>query len=61
MASCAIEGCHDPTCPVCSVLTRFPPVAKDADELKKGARKLAGGKARASRDPRFVKQRRKAL
>ena len=42
---------------------RFPPPAGPSqDVIKQGARKLAGEKpARESRDPRFIKRRRKPL
>ena len=63
MSSCALDGCLDPACPVCSVSRRFPVQAAliEADSLRRNARKLAGGKPRDVRDPRFIKRKRKAL
>jgi hypothetical protein len=63
MASCAIEGCDDPACPVCSVPVRFPQADRivEPPELKQGAMALNGTKPRPSRDPRTTPRRRKAL
>jgi len=58
---CAFQDCGDPACPVCSVPRRFPPVNKRASDLHPNAPALVGTKPRASRDPRFIKRRRKPL
>jgi len=70
--SCAVDGCQDPTCPVCSVVTRFPGqqpheqqsmrrTLREAEGLKASAPALNGTKGRAVRDPRFIKRDRKPL
>lgn len=65
--SCAIEGCSDPMCSVCSVASRFahvpqyqPKSVREAEGVR--ARALAGTKpARTNRDPVWIKRKRKAL
>lgn len=64
--SCAVDGCTDPDCQVCSVPRRFPKESRrlvEAEQrgLRDNAPALNGTKARASRDPRFIKRNRKAL
>jgi hypothetical protein len=63
MSCCAIEGCDDVDCPVCSVPRRFAhvPVYVRASELKKNAMAINGTKARPVRDPALIKRKRKAL
>lgn len=64
MVSCAIEGCSNPDCPVCSVPRRFPNSyqgAQQGETMKPNAPALNGQKSRPSRDPSKIKRNRKAL
>lgn len=63
MASCAIEGCDDPGCDVCSVPRRFPDHFQSSEQqaMKKGAPALNGQKPRPTRDPSKIQRRRKPL
>lgn len=63
MGDCATTGCDDPNCGPCTVSTRFAhvPTYQRASELKATAPALNGVKPRASRDPRFIPRKRKAL
>jgi hypothetical protein len=63
--TCAFVGCDETdTCAMVGgcVRTRFAAVDPNANNLKKGARALAGTKpARTNRDPALIKRKRKAL
>lgn len=63
---CATEDCGNPDCPVCSIARvnqRFTPQLFEDEraDLKKDAPALNGTKGRPSRDPHFIKRRRKPL